>query len=341
MHVRQRRHAEHQHFQPARQARHRGRQRERQQLVARRGITQGPRPLLVVAHRTDHFAERGVQHAQHEGIAQGKYRQREVVHRHHVLQIENAEQLAARHALQAVLAPREARLHRNEVDQLRQRQGDHREVDALAADGDGAEHQPQQPTGDHPGQEPEFRRGAQQLHDDAGCIRGRAKECRMAERQQTHIAHQQIECRGEQREAQHLHQERGVDEPGRGQRHHGQHRHRHAHRAPAQLHGLARGFGRQHVLHLQGLAEQPGRLAQQHQHHDDEDRQVGGLGVEHLGQAFDDAQPEAADDGAHDGPHAANHHHREHHHDQVGPHHRAHLVDGRRDHARHRRQCHA
>ena len=64
-------------------------------------------------------------------------------------------------------------------------------------------------------------------------------------------------------------------------------------------------------------------------------------GIEHLGQALDQAQAEAGDDGAHDGAHAADHHHGEHHDDQVGTHLRADLVNGRGHHAGQRGQRHA
>src|ERR1700752_3973483 len=51
--------------------------------------------------------------------------------------------------------------------------------------------------------------------------------------------------------------------------------------------------------------EQAGRPHQQHDRHDDEDHRVGGLGEEHLGQAFNDPEAEAGDDRAHDRAHAA------------------------------------
>ena len=58
-------------------------------------------------------------------------------------QVDEAEQPAARHRLDAVLAVRERRLQVEEEDHLRERERDHREVDALAADreraGDDAE----------------------------------------------------------------------------------------------------------------------------------------------------------------------------------------------------------
>ena len=55
------------------------------------------------------------------------------------VQVDEAEQVAARDALDAVLAVGERRLQAEEVEHLRERQGDHREVDALAADGEEAD----------------------------------------------------------------------------------------------------------------------------------------------------------------------------------------------------------
>ena len=49
-------------------------------------------------------------------------------------QVDHAEQPAARHRLDAVLAAGELRLQREEEHHLRQRERDHREIDALPAD---------------------------------------------------------------------------------------------------------------------------------------------------------------------------------------------------------------
>ena len=53
---------------------------------------------------------------------------------HVVGQVDEAEQLAARHGLDSVLAAGERRLQIEEEHHLRQRQRDHREIDPLAAD---------------------------------------------------------------------------------------------------------------------------------------------------------------------------------------------------------------
>src|SRR2546428_54164 len=87
--------------------------------------------------------------------------------------------------------------------------------------------------------------------------------------------------------------------------------------------------------------EQPGWPDQQYDGHDDEDYRVRGLGKKHLGQPFDNAEPEAGNDGAHDRAHAADHHDREHHDDEVGTHLRADVVDRRGHDAGERRKRHA
>ena len=112
--------------------------------------------------------------------------------------------------LQAPFTGGEDGLQGDEEHHLRQRQGDHGEVDALAADGDQAEHQPEQRPRDQAGQQAELRRPALDLDDIAGDVRGEAEERRMAEGQQAREAEQQVEGAGEQREAQQLHHEHRV-----------------------------------------------------------------------------------------------------------------------------------
>jgi hypothetical protein len=115
--------------------------------------------------------------------------------------------LAAQHALQAVLAAGEGRLQAEEVHHLRQRQGDHGEVDALPADGDQPEHQPEQRRADDAGQDAQLRRPALRLDEPARDVAGEAEERGMAEGQQAGEPEQQVEGAGEQREAQQLHHE--------------------------------------------------------------------------------------------------------------------------------------
>ena len=67
------------------------------------------------------------------------------------------------------------------------------------------------------GEDADFRRQAQHLHGVAGDVGGEAEEHGVPERQQADIADQQVEGAGEQREAQHLHQEHGIDDERRHQ----------------------------------------------------------------------------------------------------------------------------
>jgi broad specificity phosphatase PhoE len=106
-----------------------------------------------------------------------------VVQRDVVRQVEHAEQVAARHALQPVLAVRERRLQVEE-DHLRQRERDHREIDALAADREQADDEPQQRGRRRAGEHAELRREAERLDRVAGRVAGAREEHRMAERQQ-------------------------------------------------------------------------------------------------------------------------------------------------------------
>lgn len=132
---------------------------------------------------------------------------------HHVIQREvgierqQAKEATARHALQAVLATGERRLQAEEVQHLRQRQRNHREVDALPPDRQHPHDEAKQRPGRHARNDADFRREPQIAHHITGDVACAAKERGMAERQQTRKAEQQVERTSEQREAQHLHDE--------------------------------------------------------------------------------------------------------------------------------------
>ncbi|MNQ28018.1 hypothetical protein D3C85_412870 [compost metagenome] len=184
---------------------------EGQQLVGVDVVAQRDRPRLVVADRLEHLAVGRVDGALDHREAEHEHRQHEVVHRQVARQVEQAEQVAARHALQTVLAAGERRLHEHEEHQLGQRQGDHREVDALAADRQEAEAQPEQPGGRRAGEDAQLGGQPRVLAEQvAGDVAAAGEERRVAERQQSGEAQQQVEGAGEQREAQQLHQEHRV-----------------------------------------------------------------------------------------------------------------------------------
>ncbi len=149
--------------------------------------------------------------------ADQKDRQHEIVHRQGVAEIDDTEKLAARHSLDAVLAAGEARLQGDEIDHLRQRQGDHREIDALAADRQPAEDRTKEGRSGGPGEKAEFGRETPYFDGVSRDVSGAAEEGRMAERQQPDIADQQVEGAGEQRKAQRLHNEDRVQDERRDQ----------------------------------------------------------------------------------------------------------------------------
>ena len=202
-----------------RQAGQRRRDDEGQQLVRIDVVAERHRARLVLADRLEHLAVGRMDGALDDREAEHEHRQHDVVQRQVVLHVDQAEQVAARHALQAVLAAGERRLDEDEEHHLRQRQGDHREVDALPADRQQAEDQPQQRRGQRAGEDAQL--GAQpavRAQHVTGDVAATGEERRVAEGQQPGIAEQQVEGAGEQGEAQQLHQEHRVDGQRRQQR---------------------------------------------------------------------------------------------------------------------------
>ena len=90
---------------------------------------------------------------------------------------------------------------------LREGEGDHREVDALPADRDEAEHEAEEGADEGTGEHAKLRCPAEGLHAIARDVRGEAEEGRVAEGEQAGEAEQQIERAGKEGEAQELHHE--------------------------------------------------------------------------------------------------------------------------------------
>ena len=112
------------------------RQHEGRELVVLRAVAQRDGARLVLADRLQHLAEGRVDDAVDEQEPGREDREHHVVEDRRVREVEETEELPARHGLDAVLAAREGRLQAEEEHHLRERQRDHREVDALAADGE-------------------------------------------------------------------------------------------------------------------------------------------------------------------------------------------------------------
>ena len=112
------------------------------------------------------------------------HRQHEEIERDVVLQRDQAEEIAAGHALDAVLAAGEFGLQREEIDHLRKGQRHHGEIDALPADRERADGQAQNRRRRRAAQHREFRREPPDLGGMSGDIACPAEIGRMSERQQ-------------------------------------------------------------------------------------------------------------------------------------------------------------
>ncbi len=122
--------------------------------------------------------------------------------------------------LQSVFAMGEGGLQAEEEEHLRQCQRNHRRIDALTANGEITDDEAKGGCGENAEYETEFRRDAPDFHRMGCDIGSAAEEGRMAEGQNAGIAQEKIEGGGEQRKAQHLHQEDGVDHEGCSQQSH-------------------------------------------------------------------------------------------------------------------------
>jgi hypothetical protein len=127
------------------------------------------------------------------------------------------------------------RLQREEKHHLRERERDHREIDALAADRQGSGDQAENTSHGSARQDGKLGRETPDLGGIGRKIARPAEIERVTEREQSHIADQQVEGAGEQRKAERLHQEQWIDEERRD----------HEHRDhDGERDGLAAAFGR-------------------------------------------------------------------------------------------------
>ena len=215
MHVGQGGDAEHQSLGAARDAGQAAGQHEGDQLVVVGAIAERGRAWLVLADALQHLAEGGMDDAvDHQEPAQEDGGD-DPVHGHVVGQVDEAEQVAARHLLDAVLAAGEGGLQAEEIHHLRQRQGDHGEIDAGPADRQVAEHEAERRPGQPPQGDGDGGVEVPGLHGPGGDIAAHAEIGGVAEGQQPDIADHQVEGAGEQRRAQDPHQEHGVQHEGR------------------------------------------------------------------------------------------------------------------------------
>src|SRR5208282_730840 len=109
---------------------------ESDELIAFDVVAERDGALLILADRLENLAERRVDDPVDQQQTGEHDDQNEQVHCHFAIEIENPEQAAAWHSLDAVLAAGEFRLQGEEKHHLRERQRDHCEIDALAANGE-------------------------------------------------------------------------------------------------------------------------------------------------------------------------------------------------------------
>ena len=217
MHVGERGELEHQGLGRARHAGERGREHEGEQLELGHVVAERHRARLVLADRLEDLAEGRVDGAVDDEEADAEHREHQVVHRDVVRQVDDAEQVAARHALQAVLAPGRLPLQHDEIHHLRQRQRDHREVDPGAADRQHAEQPAERAGGERAADDAQLRRHAHVTHQHPAHVARAAEEGSVTEGEQAGETEQQVERAREQPEAQDLHQEGGIHRERRHQ----------------------------------------------------------------------------------------------------------------------------
>ena len=112
----------------------------------------------------------------------------------------------------------EGRLQIDEIQKLRQRERDHRKIDALAPDGDKAGDDAESGGCRGTDQNSELRRDTPDLQGVGADVACGPQKHRVAERQQSAIADQEVEGAGEQRKAQRLHHKERIDAgPGHDQ----------------------------------------------------------------------------------------------------------------------------
>src|SRR5579884_4357860 len=148
---------------------------------------------LVLADRLHDLAERRVDRAHNQPEADQEHGEHEIVHRQRVAEIDHAEEIAARHPLNAVLAAGEFGLQAEEEHHLREGQRDHREIDALAADREIAEYEAEGGGDRNRGEEAEYGRKTPHLDGMRRDVGGAAEEGGMPERKKAVIADEQIE----------------------------------------------------------------------------------------------------------------------------------------------------
>jgi hypothetical protein len=212
LHVGQRCELEHDGLRAARKPRQGRRHDEGAELVAVDPVAQGHGAPFVLANGLEDVAEGRVDDAPDGEKAEQENGEREVVHGERLIQVDQPEKMPARHALDPVLAVGERHLKADEGEHLRERQGDHGEIDPLPANGQEPDHEAHDGRACSPEQNARERLPAPDLDRMGGEIGSPAEEGGVAEGEKSHVTDEQVERAGKQRKAQHAHQKDGIEE---------------------------------------------------------------------------------------------------------------------------------
>ena len=194
------------------ESRQRAGQHEGQKLVALGGVAQGHGPRLILPDCLEHLPERRVDDAVDDEEPRQEDRQHDKVHRERLAQVEDTQEHAAGHRLDAILAVRERRLEVKEVDHLRERERDVGEVDALAPDRERSDHHAESSRHRGARQDGELGRPSQDLGRVRRDVARGPEEDRVAEGQEPNVADQETEGAREEAEAEGLHEKERVNE---------------------------------------------------------------------------------------------------------------------------------
>ena len=105
-------------------------QNEDGELVARGPVAEGDCARLVIADGLENLAEGRMNDPVDKEEADQEDRGNEVIEAAVVIEVDEAERRAAWNGLNAILSARKGRLQRKEIAHLREREGDHGEIDA-------------------------------------------------------------------------------------------------------------------------------------------------------------------------------------------------------------------
>ena len=200
------------HRQTAGQAGHRRRDDEGGQLVLLHRVAEKARALLVFADGDQHLAKGRVHQTQHEHAHDHGDHRDEHIKGPGIVELESKDR-ASLDAAQTVLAAGQRRPAVGDGEgQCAQRQGEQREIHALATQDDGAQHQRgDQHQTQRQDQRGQHRVGEEALLQDSHCVAAQAEPGTVSERHQPSVTQEQVQAQADHG------QQHAVDGGGHGQ----------------------------------------------------------------------------------------------------------------------------